>query len=244
MSDKESVKTTAVEETADVETDDTESGLPPIEEDLDVDELEEKGVVEQALSGGGNDAVFENYGEEEQTPEQDFKEVYDELEEEFGDVTDILIDVYYDPRVRNFLLKHHERIAEINRERANKARFYFHREPTDEIYLLLSPRPSEFNTAWLAMRTEYAKQAYDKYADGMLRTIMEYPKYDDVDWDLNGDGIYAPMGLTKSRLIDTFLKHELVDPEEQNTAAFEGNDVDDAMTVANRRDKRTDKPSL
>lgn len=230
---------TPVEDEAPVEE------APAEDTSVDEEELEEKGMVEEILSDPASyedDMVF---GDQEKSPQEEFQEVYDDLEEEFGDVTDLLIDVYYDPRVRKFLLEHHERIAEINRERGGKARFYFHREPTDEIYLLLSPRPSEFNTAWLSMRTpEYAVQAFEKFSDGLLRVVMEYPEYDDVDWDLDGSGVYAPMGLTKSRLIDTFFEHELIDRDEQNTAAFGGEDVDDAVEVANRRNRRTEKPSL
>lgn len=179
-------------------------------------------------------------------PEEDWKQAYQELEEEFDDVTDILVDVRFDDDVAEFFLEHKDHILQISKERAGKARFYIHREPNDELYLLLSPKPDEFNASWLSMRNpKIGLQAFEKFGDGLLEVVMEKPTFEDVDWQLDGSGVYAPMGLTKSRLIDTFFFYELVDPQEQNKVAFTENEVEDAATVAKRTvDKKKRKPSL
>lgn len=84
-----------------------------------------------------------------------------------------------------------------------------------------------------------AQKAYNKFAEPCLKAIMAYPEYDEVDWRLEGDGMYAPQGLTKSRLIDTFFFYQTNDPNEPNTVAFSEDEIANAEEVASRS-----KPSL
>jgi hypothetical protein len=167
----------------------------------------------------------------------------EDLREEFGELSELLVDVAFNETVADFLIDAEEVIRHHAEKRGGKARFYIHREgPTEELYLLLSPKPAQFNSAWMQMQNpnpEMAMQAYERYVDDILKTVMVYPKYQNVDWNLDGTGVYQPMGLTKSRLVDTFFSYEMNDPNEPNSVAFSDEEVDDAVNVAQR-----DKPSL
>lgn len=165
----------------------------------------------------------------------------DELREEFGeDLPPLLIDVHFDDDVAEFFLEALDRVKEQLRKR-KKTRFYIHQEdPTQEYYLMASPAPANFNAAWVAMQNpQTAQQAFQQYADPMLQEVLLYPSYEEIDWEQTGDGMYTPLGLTKTRLIDTFFQHERNDPQRPSSVAFTGEDVDQAQEVAQR-----EKPSF
>lgn len=168
-------------------------------------------------------------------------EEMDKLREEFGeDLPPLLVDVHFDEDVADFFLEALPRVKEQMQKR-KKTRFYIHQEdPTQEYYLMISPAPANFNAAWVAMQNpQTAQQAFDQYADQMLQEILLYPRYDEIDWEQTGDGMYTPLGLTKTRLIDTFFQHERNDPQRPSSVAFDGTDVDEAKELAER-----EKPSF
>lgn len=165
-----------------------------------------------------------------------------ELQEEFGELSEILVDAVFNEHVAEFLIECEPVIQKFIDKRGGKARFYMHREPNDDLYLLLSPKPAQFKATWLQMQNpqpEVAVEAFERYADDILKTIMIKPSFNEVDWNLDGTGVNAPMGMTKSRIVDTFLSYEMNDPEEPTSSVFSEDEVDSAMEAAKR-----DKPSF
>lgn len=169
--------------------------------------------------------------------DNEVQEQLESLRDEFGELSEILVDAAFNENVAEFLLDASDVISKHLDERAGKARFYMHREPNDDLYLLLSPKPAQFNSAWLQMQSrqpQAAVQAFERYADDILKTIMIKPRFQDVDWNLDGNGVNAPMGMTKSRIVDTFLSYEMNDPNEPTSTVFSEDEVDSAMEAAKK----------
>jgi hypothetical protein len=175
------------------------------------------------------------------TSQEEIDQEMENLREEFGDdLPPLLIDVHFDEDVADFFLEAMPRVKKQLQTR-QKTRFYIHQEdPTQEFYLMVSPAPANFNAAWVSMQNpQTAAQAFEQYADEMLQEILLYPRYDEIDWQQSGDGMYTPLGLTKQRLIDTFFQHERNDPQQPSSVAFTGDEVSEAQEVAQR-----EKPSF
>ena len=174
--------------------------------------------------------------------QEQFEEEIEKLKDEFEHVGEILADVRFNEDKAKFFLEALPVIKQVCEVRAGKARFYLHSEPNDECYLMLSPKPSDFDPAWVMIQNpQTGWQAYQEYSEPLLREALIYPKYEDIDWDVDGSGVYTPYGLTDSRLIDTFFQYEMNDPEDPNSASFGADEVEAAETVAKRT---TSKPSF
>lgn len=164
-----------------------------------------------------------------------------ELKNMFGEenVTEIVADVYFDPDVAAFVMECEDVMKTRSEALNNKARFFLHREPNGDLYLLNNLKPSEWKTQWLQILTG-DQSAADKYGDEILKASMLYPSFDQTDWDYEGgEKMHRPMGLTKSRLIGTFFTYEIQDPTQDNTVAFDSKSIDTALAAA-----KSAKPSL
>lgn len=211
---------------------------PEAETETDAEETTASEEADAEVSPDEN--IASQVLQEAQNPQEEIEEELADLEDEFGELTELLVDVQFNEDRAEFFLDALPTIKQLVEDFAGKARFYMHQEPNDDIYLLVSPKPSQFNAAWLSMRNpQVGMEAFEKYADDLLKATMAYPSYQEVDWEITGNGMYAPMALTKSRLVDTFFFYEMVDPNEPNTVAFTQDELDSAETIA----KRT-KPSL
>lgn len=162
---------------------------------------------------------------------------YKELVSEYGEnnITGMMAEVCFQEDVAKTYLDASEEISKIAAKYNNKVRFYVHREPNDEIYIMHSLPPNEFKSNWLSI---YSGQegAVDLYGDQILQSMMLYPKYNAVDWEYNDAGkVYAPMALTKNRLIATIFANEIPRAEIQNDLVFTADETTNVEKLAKQR---------
>lgn len=203
----------------------------------DADQTEE--VARSGAMAADEDELAAPEGEDVSAQEK-IDQVAEELEEEYGQVPDIFVDLKLGEDISEFFLGALPKVRRLLEKRSGKANFYIHREPNDEFYLMLGPKPSEFRTQWVQIRNpQSGPEVFERYADDLLETVMFAPSYEEVDWNLTGDGVRTPMSLTKQRLVNTFFFYETFDPNEPHTAQFDDSVVEDAEEIA-----RSEKPSL
>lgn len=203
------------------------------------DELE----VELPVTARVDDADFEDAADEEleddDTLSPEFQERLDALRAEFGEdnVKDLLADVEFNDKAAEVILDAERQIRALSNQYGNKIRFYMHREPNDDMYVLRSLALQEWKTPWLELLRPGAD--LDKYGNDVLQACMVYPSFDQTDWEYKGAPLLnAPQFFTKSRLLATFFQFEFASDKDYKYD-FKVEDVDNAVTVAKRK-----KPSL
>lgn len=158
----------------------------------------------------------------------------DALIEKFGEenITELMVETEFGGKgTADFLLKAAGPLEQLNRQFNEKLRFYLHREPNGEIYILRSVKPSEFKSQWIEVFAG-KEGAFDMYAEQILGTTMAYPAYHQTDWEYDDPNkINAPVGLTKPRIIQTFFMNEMP-MQEMPSFAFKPEDIENAIEVA------------
>lgn len=203
-------------------------------------EAEEAAGVKSGAEALEDDALAPAGSETVQTAQEKVQEVADQLEEDYDEVPDLFLDLKIDETTAEFYLDALPRIRKVLDHRNGKAQFYVHREPNDDLYLMLGPKPSEFKTQWVQMQNpNTGPEAFERYADDLLEAVLLYPRYGEIDWQLSGDGMKTPMSMTKQRLVNTFFFYETHDPQQPHTAQFDESHVEDGAEIA-----RSEKPSL
>jgi len=178
--------------------------------------------------------------------EERYAQLVKELTELYGEerVTDLVLDAYVNPRVAEFLLEAEPALRRVLEEVGPKTVMWLHHEPNGDLYLLRALRPDEWMTRWLALISPKAAEAFDQYGEQILRLIMVYPSYDEVDWDWSGKGKNTPAASLKWRLVYSMIERELQEPVNHGTdVPFRPDELDTALDAAKRR-KEAGKPEL
>ncbi|RME29034.1 MAG: hypothetical protein D6800_03205 [Candidatus Zixiibacteriota bacterium] len=181
--------------------------------------------------------------EEKEDVQAQYEDMLARLQEELGvdRVPPIVADVALSDEIAAFLLKAEDRITELVKATGGKVDFYLHREPNNDLYLLRSLKPSEWNSTWFGILMQnITEEQRDAYVDQLLSACMVYPSYDETAWDWEPEKINAPSGMTKNRLVGTFFENNIQDPNTPSSVAFDPGEAQAAIDVARKKQK----PSL